>query len=335
MIDKSDAVKIENMIEEGSSFWTSSILIAGNELGIFNALSGSKKTAGEVSKKIKAKLRGTEILLNALVAMGYVNKVKNFYLNSSFSEKYLVKGKSSYMGSALGHYYQMWRSWGDLAHIVKKGAEFIEFEKKYLKTDAKQTEIFIDTMYQLGFIDAKTLASKLDLRGVKRVLDVGGGPGHYSFAMIEKNPEIKATVLDLPLTLKVTRKYIIKRNMMGKVNTLEGDFLKVDYGTGYDLVLLSHVLHSNSLRDCRKMMNKNYRALNKGGRVVIHDFILNEGKTSPPDAAIFSVNMLVNTREGASYSLSEILSLLKGEGFKEFKHGKVSERSSYATGFKR
>jgi len=334
MITKSEGVKIGNMIEEGSSFWTSSILIAGNELGIFNALSGGKKTAGEVSKKIKARLRGTEILLNALAAMGYINKVKDFYMNSPFSEKYLVEGKNSYMGSALGHYCQMWKSWGDLAQIVKKGNEHIEFEKKYLKTDAKQTEIFIDTMYQLGFNDAKTLASKLDLRGVKRVLDVGGGPGHYSFAMIEKNPEIKATVLDLPLTLRVTKKYIKKRSMVGKVNTQEGDFLKVDYGAGYDLVLLSHVLHSNSIKDCRKMINKSYNALNKGGRIVIHEFILDEDKISPPDEAIFSVNMLVNTREGASYSLSEILTLLKNGGFNGFKHGKVSERSSYVIGFK-
>jgi len=334
LITESDAKKIERMIEEGSGFWISSILIAGNQLGVFNALSGKRQTAKEVARKIKAKLRGTEILLNALVAMGYLKKVKNSYINTPFTEKYLVKGKDTYMGSALGHYFQMWQAWGDLVTVVKKGAEYIEFEKKFLKTDAKQTEVFIDTMYQLGLYDAMNLASKLDLSKVKRVLDVGGGPGHYSFAMIEKNPEIKATILDLPLTLKVTNKYIKKRNMVEKVNTLEGDFLKDDYGTGYDLILLSHVLHSNSLKDCQKMINKSYRALNKGGRIVIHDFILNKEKISPPDAAIFSVNMLVNTKEGASYSLSEILSLLKNGGFRNFKHGKVSERSSYLIGQK-
>ena len=324
MINKSDAAKIEKMIEEGSGFWTSSILIAGNELGVFNALSGSKKTAEDVTRKIKGKLRGAEILLNALAAMGYIKKVKKFYINTPFSEKYLVKGKETYMGSALGHYYQMWQDWGNLVNIVKKGSDHIEFEKKFLKTDAKQTEVFIDTMYQLGFYDAMTLASGLDLDGVKRVLDVGGGPGHYSFAMIEKNPGIKATVLDLPLTLRVTKKYINKRNMVGKVDTLEGNFLEADYGNNHDLVLLSHVLHSNSFKDCQKMINKSYKALNKEGMIVIHEFVLNNDKATPPDPAIFSVNMLVNTKEGASYSISELTSLLKNAGFKGFKHGSVT-----------
>lgn len=335
MINKSDAEKIVKMIEEGSGFWTSSILIAGNQLDIFNTLSSGKKTAQEVAKKMKAKPRGTEIFLNALAAMGYIKKVKEYYINTPFSAKYLVKGKNTYMGSALGHYYHMWQDWGNLVNVVKKGSEHIEFEKKFLKTNARQTEVFIDTMYQLGLYDAITLASELDLDGVKRVLDVGGGPGHYSFAMIEKNPGIKATVLDLPLTLRVTKKYIKKRNMGGKVDTLEGNFLEADYGNNYDLVLLSHVLHSNSFKDCQKMINKSYRALNKGGRVVIHEFILNNDKATPSDAAIFSVNMLVNTKEGASYSVSELTSLLKNAGFKGFKNGRVTERSGFLIGYKK
>ncbi|OGL48735.1 MAG: hypothetical protein A3C43_08110 [Candidatus Schekmanbacteria bacterium RIFCSPHIGHO2_02_FULL_38_11] len=333
MIAKSDSKKIVQMIEEGSGFWTSSILIAANQLDIFDALS-LKKTAQEVAKKINGKLRGTEILLNALTAMGYIKKVNEFYMNTPFSEKYLVKGKETYMGSALGHYYQMWKDWGNLVDIVKNGSGDIQFEKKFLETDANQTEVFIDTMYQLGQQDSVTLASKLDLKGVKRVLDVGGGPGHYSFAMIEKNPQIRATVLDLPLTLRVTKKYIKKRNMTGKVDTIEGDFTKDDYRKGYDLILLSHVLHSNSLKDCQKMINKSYRALNGGGRIVIHEFVLNDDKFTPPDAAIFSVNMLVNTKEGASYSISEITSLLKSAGFKNFRHGRVTERSGFVVGYK-
>ncbi len=335
MINESDVSKIEKMIEEGSGFWVSSILIAGNELGIFNVLSGSKKSVEDISSKIKGKLRGTGILLNALTAIGYIKKVNGLYLNTPFSEKYLVKGKETYMGSALGHYYHMWQDWGNLVNVVKKGSGHIEFEKKFLKTDARQTEVFIDTMYQLGLYDAITLASQLDIDGVKRVLDVGGGPGHYSFAMIERNPGIKATILDLPLTLRVTKKYIKKRNMVGKVNTLEGNFLEADYGNNYDLVLLSHVLHSNSFKGCQKMIDKSYKALNKGGMIVVHEFILNNDKATPPEPAIFSVNMLVNTKEGASYSISELTSLLKNAGFKGFKNGRVTERSGFLIGYKK
>jgi len=115
---------------------------------------------------------------------------------------------------------------------------------------------------------------------------------------------------------------------------MEGDFLEVDFGSGYDLILMSHILHSNSPEECEALIMKGYHALEKGGRLLIHDFILNEDKISPPSAAIFAVNMLVNTQKGRTYTKREISGWMKKAGFKEIRCYNVTPVSRAVLGRK-
>ena len=151
------------------------------------------------------------------------------------------------------------------------------------------------------------------LSGVKKLLDLGGGPGTYSMAFARKNIEV--TLLDFPETLKIAKRLISASGLGSKIKLLPGDFAKTCLGNNYDMVFISQILHAYNDGDCMSLLKKCSASLKPGGRVVVQEFYLDETKTYPPQGAMFAINMLVNTAAGRSYSPSEISSWMKKTGF--------------------
>ena len=314
-------------------YWESSILFAGVKAGIFNALSSGQRSARQISKKLKTDERAAEILLNALAALGFVIKRGNQYRNHPLTSRYLVDGKKDYRGNTLLHSLDMWNTWGALSEVLYSGIPATDLVRK-LGTDRERVEHFICAMYEYAQEPSEIISRMVKPKTVKKFLDVGGGPGTYCFALLKKNPEIKATIVDLSLPLQIAKRLIRERGLTRSIQLIEGDFLEVDFGNGYDLILMSHILHSNSLEDCELLINKGYHALQKGGKLLIHDFILNEDKVSPPSSAIFAVNMLVNTQKGRTYTAGEITSWMEGANFKDIRCYDVTPISRAVVGEK-
>jgi SAM-dependent methyltransferase len=160
------------------------------------------------------------------------------------------------------------------------------------------------------------LLKALDLRGVKRALDLGGGPGTYGIALAKRG--IDVTLFDLPDTIEIAHEMIRKAGVRN-VTFRGGDFHFDDIGNGYDLALLSQVLHSHSPIENRALLGKVFDALAPKGTIAIHEFALAEDRASPIAGALFSVNMLVNTTEGRSYSPKEMSGWLMKAGFGRIK----------------
>jgi len=177
------------------------------------------------------------------------------------------------------------------------------------------TEAFIAAMHKNTRMRAPQVAAALDLKGVRRVLDLGGGSGGYSIAFARANPRLEATVFDLPTVTPLTRKYADTTKVGARVKTVAGDLHSDAYGSGYDLVFISAIAHMNSPQENLEMLEKAHAALEKGGRVVVQDFILRDDKTRPVTAALFALNMLVGTRSGSAYSESEYRRWLDEAGF--------------------
>jgi len=314
-------------------YWESSILFAGVKAGIFNTLATGPKSVKDISKKLESDERATEILLNALTALNFVVKKGNRYRNHPFTSRYLVKGNPAYRGNSLLHSLDMWKAWGKLPEILYSGTPATDIIKN-LEEDRERVEHFICAMYEYAQEPSEIISRMVKPKTVKKFLDVGGGPGTYCFALLKKNPEIKATIVDLSLPLQIAKRLIRERGLTRSIQLIEGDFLEVDFGNGYDLILMSHILHSNSLEDCELLINKGYHALQKGGKLLIHDFILNEDKVSPPSSAIFAVNMLVNTQKGRTYTAGEITSWMEGANFKDIRCYDVTPISRAVVGEK-
>jgi cyclopropane fatty-acyl-phospholipid synthase-like methyltransferase len=149
------------------------------------------------------------------------------------------------------------------------------------------------------------------------MLDVGGGSGAYAIAFAKANPQLRVEVFDQPAVLAIARRHIREAGLEERISMRAGDLRTDEFGGGYDLVLISAICHMLGAEENRNLLERANRALVEGGRVAIQDFLLRADKTGPRAGALFSLNMLVNTQGGASYSEDEYTAWLREAGFGE------------------
>ncbi len=320
---------LKDLMAISRGFWRSSVLFSSIKLKVFNFLEEEWKTQEEIIESLELDRRGGQILLNALVVLGLIDKREGEFKNNDLSSRYLVEGSPDYKGNLFLHSLAMWKAWGELAHCAKTGSPSQSFEERFLDHDRERVRNFILGMDQVTGDLAELLSQEEVVTRVKNMLDIGGGPGTYCRAFIRNNPALQATIFDLPLTLEVTRKVIEEEGMEGKISTREGDILQDDPGSGYDLVLVSQLLHSFSPEQNKEIIQKAYHSLVDGGTVMINEYALDEDLTDPADAAMFSVNMLVNTIAGRAYKRSDIISWMEETGFRNISWRLILERVTH------
>jgi len=288
-----------------SNFQSSRVLITANNYRLFDILE-HPKTAGRVCAAIGTDRRATEILLDALVGLGLLRKQKGGYRNTPEASRFLVSGSPYYQGEIIRHMDGLWDRWSDLDRIVKTG-----------KPSRRQRShrAFILGMHNIAVTKAQEVVAGIGLRGVKRMLDLGSGPGTYSMEIAGNGVDV--TLFDLPETIRIARD-VVSRSGTGSdcIAFMEGDFLRDDIGSGYDLILISQIVHSFSEKVNMWLLRKCRKALNKNGRVVVHEFLINEKRTLPPWSALFAVNMLVGTEGGRTYSPGDIKGWFLKTGFR-------------------
>lgn len=292
----------QNKIRElANGFQVSRIILTAVELDIFSILDKHLLPAADVAKQINGDERATDRLLNALVSIGFVKKTRGKFYNSEASSLYLVKGKNDFMGG-LFHTNELWKSWGTLTSAVKEGTAVYKEEN----ANDDWTESFIAAMHYRAAKEAKILAMMIDISNAKKMLDVGGGSGAFAMGMIDSNPELNAVIFDLPNVIPLTKKYVESFSQKEKIVFKEGDYLKDDFGNGYDLILLSAIVHINSYEQNLELINKCANSLNCGGQIIIKDWVMNEARTEPASGAVFALNMLVGTKCGDTFTENEM-----------------------------
>jgi len=288
------------------------ILMTANNYRVFDHLL-HPRSALAVSENLNTDLRGTEILLDALVAVGLLVKQKDRYRNTAAASQFLVSGKPYYQGDIIRHADALWKNWSGLDEVLKTGKPRHRFHDR---------EAFILGMHNIASIKARDVIDVMELRGVRTALDLGGGPGTYSIEMARRG--IKVTLFDLPETIEIARK-VMRQEKADGIVLMGGDFMSDDIGKDYDLVFVSQILHSYSGKDNLQLLRKCKKALNEGGRIGIQEFYLGRTRTHPLQGALFSVNMLVNTEGGRCYSIEEIRSWLLKTGLKRIRKSLIDD----------
>ncbi|MFC1500475.1 methyltransferase [Candidatus Zixiibacteriota bacterium] len=314
-----------------SGFRASRILLSAYELGVFTALGEGEKSAAEVSELIGSDARATDRLMNALCAVGLLEKKGDRFLNREAAGRFLVEGKPGYL-AGLGHYVNLWDRWSTLTEAVRTGTAV--GRRSVGERGDEWLRSFIGAMHDRGVLQAPSLIAAIDLEGVSRVLDLGGGPGDFAMAFVRASESITAVVFDLPQVVPLTSEYIEEAGLSDRVDTVAGDFLTDDLGSGYDLIFLSAIVHSLSPDECRTLFRKCADALQPGGRVVVQDWVMSEDRTEPAEGAIFAINMLVNTRAGDSYTEAELNAWLGEAGLTDMETNKTPSGSAQVTGRK-
>ncbi len=290
-----------------SGYTVSRILFTASNYRVFDCLE-KPMTAKGLAKRLSIDPRATEIFLDSLVSLDFLRKSGNKYQNTKTSSLLLVRGKPYYQGDILAHHDSLWDRWSDLDSVLKTGMP---------SSGTRHHGSFIKGMHNLSVLRAEKIISSLDLKGVKKVLDLGGGPGTYAIEFAKRG--IDAVLFDVDETYSIAREIVSQFKVKGKIYFIPGDFFADDIGKDYDLVLISQIFHAYGEKENVKLLRKVRNALNKNGRVLIQEFLINDDRTSPVPGALFAINMLVNTSRGRTYSPREMTAWLKKTGFTSVK----------------
>lgn len=312
--DNVNGLNPDMIMQTVMGFQKSRILLTAFELEMFTVLDAGSKTSAEMAERLGTEPRATDRLLNALCAMALLEKKGTKFANTPSAQKFLVKHSPEFLGGFY-HSNHLWDTWSALTRVVCGEKPVID--RKINDRGEEWLTAFIAAMHYRASRSAPEIIAKLDLTNVFRVLDVGGGSGAYAMAFVKAKKEIRSVVFDLSNVIPLTSQYIEKEGFNGKVGVVAGDYHIDELGSGYDLVFLSAVIHSNSGEQNMNLLSKCAKALNPGGRVAIQDMIMNEERTEPANGAIFALNMLVGTEAGDTYTESEIKGWLSKAGFTE------------------
>ena len=292
------------------SFQPSRVILTALELDVFTAV-GEGATAGVVAKDMDANPRSTGMLLNALVSLGLLTKNGDEYKNTPDSERFFTQQSRDNHRNGLLHTANIWHTWSTLTEAVRHGT------RVPINRHADATRDFIAGMQRNAKDRAPLLVKTLGTAGVRRILDLGGGSGAYSIAFAKASSDIHCEILDVPEVAPLTKDYVQKAGVANQVDVRAGDMLHGDFGSGYDLIMLNAICHMFSEAQNQDIFRRAHEALAPNGRLVTQDFILNPAKTGPQQAALFSLNMLVATEAGASYSEPEYTEWMRAVGFRE------------------
>jgi cyclopropane fatty-acyl-phospholipid synthase-like methyltransferase len=224
------------------------------------------------------------------------------------------------MESILLHHLDCWGGWGRLPETIRSGRE------PRIGPEAGYQENFIRGMEENARERAARVASAFPLRPGERVLDLGGGAATYAVAWADACPRAEITVFDTAGTLRVTRKILREKGARDRVRLVEGDFLKDPLGGPYDFVWISQILHAFPGPVCVRLLRRARASLSPGGRVAVQEFLLDEGKVTPPGPVFFSVHMVAVTEGGRSYTAGEVAGMLREAGFRRVAAGPKDDR---------
>ncbi|MGO8786826.1 MAG: methyltransferase [Terriglobia bacterium] len=310
-------------------YMESRALLTALELDVFTAV-GNGATAADIAKKISTHPRATEMLLNALAAMGMLVKQQGVFHTTPATARYFTEGSKDNARPGLIHIANIWHRWSNLTDCVRAGTAVGHQEMAARGDD--WTEPFIAAMHHNAAERAPLVVKAVGAEAGERLLDVGGGSAAYSIAFAQANEKLHATVLDLPTVLPIAQRHIDAAGLAGRVETRAGDLRRDLLGNGFSMALVFAICHMLSPEENRDLLRRCFAALEPHGHVVIQDFILEADKTAPKQGALFALNMLVGTPAGSTYSSEEYSAWLREAGFQEVRQVRLPGPSSLVVG---
>jgi len=323
MEEKKDAMTLAR------AFMRSRIILTAAELDLFTIIQDSPTTAEKIASGFGLDRRALERVLDCLVTFGLLQKNGGTYSLTHEGAPYSSKHPASELPMLL-HMSHLWDSWSDLTEVVRKGPGSERKPRKHRDIDGRRT--FIGAMHVGGRSLSEQIASSLDLRGYRKLLDIGGGSGTYTIAFLNHNPKLQAILFDLKDVIPMARERLSSEDLLDRVELVVGDFYSDDLPGGCDLALLSAIIHQNSRQQNLQLFQKAYRSLEPGGMLLIRDHIMDQQRTHPQQGALFAVNMLINTKGGDTYTFHEVAQDLKEAGFTDIRLLRSGERMDCVVG---
>ncbi len=281
------------------------------DLKIFDALERRPLAATAAAAQLQLNERATELLLNALAALGLLDKNGELFDLTEISRHHLLRSSHYYIGGMIAFEAMLWSAWEQLPEAIRTGLP--AHAPNMYQDNSAETGVFITAMDSLVKArgDAEVLVRAIDWSNIDTLLDIGSGPATYPIALCRAFPQLRVTVVDLPGTLKITERYVTRANLAARIELIPGDYRKDSIPGAYDAILLSNIIHGENDRRNADLMRNLVLNLNPRGRLIIKDHILDENRAEPAVGAVFSLLMLLTTDGGRCYSFAEIAAWLR------------------------
>jgi ubiquinone/menaquinone biosynthesis C-methylase UbiE len=312
-----DAPKPDLIFETLNAYQRTAALKSAIELDLFSAIAEGNTSYPEIARRCGTAERGARVLADSMTILGFLTRNDEQYALTRDSAMFLDRKSPAYMGDAIKFLLapEAMQVYQTLTEAFRKGGAVEQHGS--LAPDHPIWVEFARSMASLMTMPSQLLANLLGSpSGTKwKVLSLAAGHGAYEIAIARQNPNAEVWAVDWPNVLELARQNAERAGVGQRYHTIPGSALEVDYGEGYDLVLLTNFIHHLDPNAAVSLLKKVHRSMASGGRVVICQFVPNEDRLTPQNAAWFNVMLLATTPAGEAYTYSQLCGMLEQAGF--------------------
>jgi O-methyltransferase domain/Dimerisation domain len=315
--------KMDQILQVGLGFWASKTLLSAVELGVFTELAGNAQDLATLGGRLGLHPRSGRDFLDALVALGFLERRDGKYSNTPSTDLYLDKKKPSYMGGILemagGRLYG---HWGNLTTALRTGEQQNEtkgggkspFDELYAVPE--RLKGFLRAMTGISHGANRAIAGKFPWRKYKTAVDVGTAQGDLIVQVALANAHIAGIGFDLPQVMPIFEEYVAANGLTGRVKGWPGNFFEEPFPEA-DVVMMGHILHDWNLEQKKMLLRKAYDAVPEGGAVIVYESIIDDDRSKNAFGLMMSLNMLIETPGGFDYTGADCQGWMKEAGFRE------------------
>jgi hypothetical protein len=319
-----------------------------DDQGIFAALNEKPATIPELAKRLEFDERATSVLVRLMASLGLLVPREEHFQLTDIARIYLLKSSPFYWGHMMRVGANEWHLSTLTAALKKKdsaNATGPEGTPKVAgtgrssdgwaegKISPEKARNIAASMHSHSLVPAIAAARQYDFSGINRILDVGGGSGCFTIAFTQMHSGLRGTIMELPTMCDVAQKYIKEGDVADRVDTKAVDMFREPWPTGYDAVFFSNIWHDWNVRTCTWLAQRTYEILPSGGRIMLHEMLIDDDGAGPATTASFSMLMLLAT-QGQQFTFDELKTILEKVGFKNIETKQTSSYYSVTTGYK-
>lgn len=315
----------EHILQTGLGFWASKTLLSAVELGVFTELARQPHSLAELSQRLALHPRSAADFLDALVALGFLFKQDDrsgpMYANRPDVDLYLDRNKDSYVGGLLEMANsRLYPFWGNLTEALHTGEPQNEIRNGGLDPfggsdlDPDTFRGFIQAMTGASLGSAQALAQIFPWKRYRTFADVGAAQGGLPVVLAKAHPHLRGIGVDLPKVASIFQDYVRCHGLQDRIQWHAADIWSDPFPRA-DVIVLGHMLHGWGLERKKVLLQKGFDAVPSGGAVLAYDAIIDDARQENAFGLLFSLNMLIENREGAEYTGAECQAWMHEIGF--------------------